>query len=206
MQQLVEPKDLFAKLHREATDELLQLMDGFYSNIEDGLFELAYANEDQTQQRNINELMRELRFRRKTLIKTFGKLVRNAARSWCSEVDARPTDSEESILANQMATKCASHFGQLLRNIAERTAHAINHDVDAASIPVSPEQVSLHFVMSCRWLHFDQSSIETVQTLFGRFVLERLGHIYGQINATLEEAGYLTVAELEAITVNSKVG
>lgn len=34
MQQPVDPKDLFTRLHGMATKELLQLMDGFYSNIE----------------------------------------------------------------------------------------------------------------------------------------------------------------------------
>lgn len=207
MQHSVDPRNLFSALHFEATGELLQLMDGFYSNIEDGLFELAYANDDQIQQRHVIELMRELRFRRKNLVKTFGKRMQTAARSWINEEDDEgPENREERLLANQMAEKCASHFGVLLQNIAERTAHAADRDMDKVAIPVSPQQIAYHFVMSCRTLKFDKYSIETVQTLFARFVLDRLGSVYGKINARLEEAGYLTLQELDSIAMHSQAG
>ena len=147
MQQSVDPKNLFSALHYEATGELLQLMDGFYSNIEDGLFEVAYANDDQMQQRHIIDLMRELRFRRKNLIKTFGKRMQTSAKRWITEVDDGPEYHEERALANHMAEKCASHFGGLLQSIAERTAHAANRDMDKVTLPISPQQVS--YISSC---------------------------------------------------------
>jgi hypothetical protein len=206
MQQSVDPKNLFGALHFEATGELLQLMDGFYSNIEDGLFEVAYANDNQNQQRHVIELMRELRVRRKHLIKAFGKRMQTAARGWIAEFDEGPEYHEERALANLMSQKCAAHFGGLLQSIAERTAHAADRDMDKVAIPVSPQQVSYHFVMSCRSLKFDKYSIETVQTLFARFVLDRLGNVYGNINNRLQEAGFLTMTELEGLVVNSQAG
>ena len=57
--------------------------------------------------------------------------------------------------------------------------------------------------MSCRSVQFDKYSIATVQSLFGRFVLDRLGGVYGRINTELEEAGYYTMAELDQLSVSS---
>ena len=43
MGQATEPRNLFNAMHHRMTGELLHLMDGFYSNIEDGLFELRFV-------------------------------------------------------------------------------------------------------------------------------------------------------------------
>lgn len=196
MQQALDPKNLFSALHYQVTGELLQLMDGFYSNIEDGLFELAYANDNPIQQRHVVELMRELRFRRKHLIKTFGKRMQASAKGWMLAVQQQEY-IEERMLANGMAQKCASHFSGLLQSIAERTAHASQREVKRSTLPISPEEISYQFVMSCRSVKFDKYSIETVQSLFSRFVLDRLGHIYGSVNTHLQEAGYLTASQME---------
>lgn len=173
----------------------MQLMNGFYHNIEDGLFELAYSNQDQHQQRRVVELMRELRFRRKQLIKTFGRRLHNASRDWLMATSDEDGTEDERTLADQMAAKCSSHFGPLLQTIAERASSAANRSVARRQLPASPEQISYHFVMSCRSVEFDKHTIGAVQTLFGRFVLDRLGAVYGRINTDLEEAGYWTSAE-----------
>jgi hypothetical protein len=36
-----DPRNVITSMHHKVTGELLHLMDGLYSNIEDGLFELA---------------------------------------------------------------------------------------------------------------------------------------------------------------------
>jgi len=197
MQQMVNAAKLFGAIHALVSGELMQLMDGFYHNIEDGLFELAYANSDQAQQRYVVELMRELRFRRKHLLITFGKRITAAGRGWLAHHEVGPELMEERIQAIELAGKCAWHFGPVLQTIAERTAHATERHVERRSLPVGPEEVSYHFVMSCRSVKFDPYSIATVQDLFSRFVLERLGTIYGRINDELEQAGFCTLEELE---------
>ena len=193
---MVDPNKLFADIHTIVSGELMQLMNGFYSNIEDGLFELAYTNPDQMQQRQVVELMKELRFRRERLLKTFSKRIQTAGQGWLGDFAAGPELMEERQLANEMASKCSSHFGPVLQSIAERTGHATNREVSKLTLPPSPEEVSYHFVMSCRSVRFDQYTVGTVQNLFGRFVLDRLGTVYGLINNELEDAGYCTVQEL----------
>ena len=199
MQQTVDATKLFGAIHFHVCGELMQLMDGFYHNIEDGLFELAYANSDQNYHRYVIELMRELRFRREPLLETFGKRITAAGSGWLAHYQDEPELMEERIQANELAGKCASHFEPVLRAIAERTAHAGERQVERQSLPVSPEQLSYHFIRSCRAVKFDLDSIATVQDLFNRFVLERLGSIYGRINKELERSGFRTLQELDRL-------
>lgn len=200
---MVEPKKLFDAIHIHVSGELMQLMNGFYHNIEDGLFELAYSNNDQVQQRHVVELMKELRFRRKQLLRTFNTRIKQAGQGWFGAYDSGPEMIEERIISNEMAAKSSSHFGSVLQTIAERTAHATDQAVARHVLPISAEEVSYHFVMSCRSVKFDKYSVATVQTLFQRFVLDRLGTLYGQINYQLEEAGLRTQAEMEAFAYSS---
>lgn len=200
---MLEPNKMFAAIHTQATGELMQLMNGFYHNIEDGLFELAYCNADQIQQRHIVELMRELRYRRKQLLRTFGKRMEQAHQGWFGAYDSGPELIEERVIANEMAAKCSAHFSAVIQSIAERAEHATARDIVRYNLPISAEEVSYHFVMSCRSVKFDKYSVATVQSLFQRFVLDRLGAIYGQVNNQLENSGYQTRSELEAYALSS---
>jgi len=190
MMQAIDPKNLYTAIHTRASGELLRLMDGFYSNIEDGLFELAFRNESKVQQRHTVELMRELRFRRKHLLRTFGKRLQADTACWLGGSPKGPEMIEERMLANDMAKKCRAHFNPVLQSIADRTSFAISERITRDELPLNPEAVSYHFVMSCRSVRFDKHSIVIVQDLFSRFVLDRLGAIYGTINQELIEAGY----------------
>jgi len=103
-------------------------------------------------------------------------------------------------MARQMADKSNAHFSHLLQNIAERTGHALSQPVDKHKLPVSPEEISYHFVMSCRSVKFDKYSIEVVQNLFSRFVLDRLGSVYGSVNMQLADAGFSTGQDSVALS------
>jgi len=194
-----DPRNIFSAMHHRVTGELLHLMDGFYSNIEEGLFELAFRNEDVDQQRRCFDLMRELRYRRSNLIQTFAKRMQKGMDGWFNDTVENDQDegAEFEQLATQMAEKCSAHFGILLQNIAERAAYGTGRDVDGFSLPISPFQIAYSFIISCRSLEFDSHAIEIVQELFRRFVLDRLGAVYAECNQRLEEAGYFTVSELD---------
>ncbi|MEM9623583.1 MAG: DUF1631 family protein [Pseudomonadota bacterium] len=192
MQPNTDPKNLFSAIHMHAVGDLMNLMEGFYSNIEDGLFELAFSSENKLQQQHVVELMRELRFRRKHLLKTFGKRIQASGKCWLGHPADGVESMEERIIAQQMADKSNAHFTHLLQSIAERTSNALNQPVEKHKLPVSPEAISYHFVMSCRSVKIDKYSIEVVQNLFSRFVLDRLGSVYGSVNMQLADAGYNT--------------
>ena len=188
-----DPQNVFTAMHHKATGELLHLMDGLYLNIEDGLFEFAYRHEDdEDRQRACFDLMRELRYRRSTLIQSFAKRMQRGLDHWLGEKMEFDTEYDVHLdqLAQRMSEKCSAHFNYLLGQITERTAAASGRDSNSVKIPISPYQVAYNFLASCRSLDLDNESIEVVQNLFERFVLDRLGNIYGDCNRRLEEAGY----------------
>jgi hypothetical protein len=196
-----DPRNVFTAIHHKVTGELLQLMDDFYSNIEDGLFELAFRGSDDGEQRNCFDLMREMGYRRTNLIQAFAKRMQQNLEGWFLEVST-DTDSDDEFaeLARTMSEKCCSHFNILLQNISERTAYGTERDPSTLELPISPYRISYCFVQSCRSLEFDRHSIEIVQELFGRFVLDRLGAVYGECNQRLEEAGFFTVQESQLVS------
>ena len=197
-----DPRNIFTAMHHKATGELLHLMDGFYLNIEDGLFEYAYTHEDdEAQQRASFDLMRELRYRRSNLIQAFSKRMQRGLDYWFGEKQEFDTEYDVHFdeMARQMSEKCSAHFTQLLSNISERTANATHRSVDSVRVPISPYQIAYNFLASCQSLDLDNEAIEIVQDLFARFVLDRLGNIYGDCNRRLEEAGFELRADEEHI-------
>ena len=184
---------IFTAMHLKATGELLHLMDGLYLNIEDGLFEFAYRHEeDEGRQRACFDLMRELRYRRSNLIQSFAKRMQRGLGHWLEDRTEFDTEYDVHLdqLAQRMSEKCSNHFQYLLGQIAERTANASGRVSRDVKIPISPYQVAYNFLSSCRSLDLDNESIDIVQNLFERFVLDRLGNIYGDCNRRLEDAGY----------------
>lgn len=202
MDQMYDPRNVFSAMHHKVTGDLLQLMDGFYSNIEDGLFELAYRHADPEQQSRCFNLMREMRFQRGKLIQAFAKRMQKNLENWFGDRFQLDLDHdlEYDTLARKMSSKCSSHFTYLLDAIAERTAFAMGKNFEQANLPINPYHVSYAFVVSCKSLEFDKHSIEIVQELFGRFVLDRLGAVYGECNQRLEDAGFYTQREQELVS------
>lgn len=197
-----DPRNVFTAMHQQVTAELLHLMDGLYSNIEDGLFELAFRDEDEAKQRRCFDLMRELRYRRTNLIQTFAKRMQRGVTDWFYQPPhtVRRESDDQLPQARALAGKCASHFGILLQSIAERAAYGTGHTVAPEDLPISPTRVAHCFLVSCRALKFDEQAIATVQELFGRFILDRLGAIYGDCNHRLEQAGFRTVQEIDLVS------
>ena len=200
------PQNVFTAMHHKATGELLHLMDGLYLNIEDGLFEFAYRHEEnEDRQRACFDLMRELRYRRSNLIQSFAKRMQRGLDPWMEDKTEFDTEYDVHLdqLAQSMSEKCSNHFQYLLSQIAERAATASGRDSRDVKIPISPYQVAYNFLSSCRSLDLDNESIGIVQNLFERFVLDRLGNIYGDCNRRLEEAGFDLVPEEEEMVIYS---
>lgn len=195
MERETDVAGVFAALHDDATDALLHLVDGFYFNIEDGLFELAFRSHEESERRRCFDLMRELRFRKDTLIKHFANSMRKLGKGWVQPDvsivgSGLPADLQK--LIDRMAEKSGSHFSGVLEMIALRMGSATGREqVQATDLPLSPRSISQAFVLSCRSLKLDSASIDIVQELFGRFVLDRLGTIYGECNLALETAGFV---------------
>lgn len=195
-----DPATVISALHHRVTGELLHLMDGLYANIEDGIFELAYRTADETRKRRYFDLMREMRYRKSSLVQGFARRMQLARDHWFQPGTLpEEFDPEISARAGRMAERCMGHFAGVLRNIAERAAFALDGEPDVDSLPIGPRQVAGNFLSTLRALKFDEYSIEIVQELFMRFVLDRLGQVYGDCNLRMEDAGFLTRSEAERL-------
>jgi len=95
MDPMYDPRNVLTAMHQKVTGELLHLMDGFYSNIEDGLFELAFRNDDEHKQRHCFDLMREMRYRRTNLIQTFARRMQKSVEGWFVDMPAPKDHSDE---------------------------------------------------------------------------------------------------------------
>ena len=190
------------ELHRYTIHEVLILVEGLYSNIDDGLFELADRDPEGVRRERCFNLMREMRFRRNSLVRNFTVSMQSLSRFWFVDESWEPivlTKSDD--LTDQITSltgKADSHFSGLLRMITERACHATNVDSKALQeLPIGPSAISQSFVLSCRSLRMDDESIDLVLHLFSRFVLDRLGQVYARANSMLRDASYLTLGELE---------
>ncbi len=193
-----DPAKVISALHHRVTGELLHLMDGLYANIEDGLFELAYRTTDETRKRRYFDLMREMRYRKSSLVQGYARRMQHAHELWFRpDMVHDEFDAEITARADRMAERCTAHLGGLLRNISERSAFALDAEPDVAGLPIGPRQIAGTFLLTRKALKFDQYSIEIVQELFNRFVLDRLGQLYGDCNVRMQEAGFLNRSEQE---------
>lgn len=197
-----DPRATLAELHRYTIHELLGLVEGLYSNIDDGLFELADRDPEGQRRERCFNLMREMRFRRSALVRNFTTSMQSLTRFWFVEETWEPVNlAQGPELASRVAEltgKSDAHFSGLLRLITERACHATNVDSKAIKeLPIGPWAISQSFIVSCRSLCMDEESIDLVLHLFSRFVLDRLGQVYANCNIMLRDAGYLTLGELE---------
>ena len=190
------------ELHRFTIHELLILVEGLYSNIDDGLFELADRDPEGVRRERCFNLMREMRFRRTSLVSNFTGSMQSLSRFWFVDETWEPIVlTQNDDLADQIKSltgKADAHFSGLLRMITERACHATSVDSKALQeLPIGPSAISQCFVLSCRSLRMDDESIDLVLHLFSRFVLDRLGQVYARANTMLRDASYLTLGELE---------
>jgi hypothetical protein len=196
-----DPSKTLSAMNRRVTGELLHLMDGLYSNIEDGLFELAYRADHEAQKRRCFDLMREMRFQRSRVVQNFARRMQTGFEAWLNDGgDPTPAGHARDAMAQRMAHKCTSHFGGVLRAITDRANDALGREESRAALPIGPHRIACNFIDAMKSLDFDDASIEIVEDLFGRFVLERLGPVYGDCNVQLSEAGFYTVEELEELS------
>lgn len=185
----------FAAVHHQVVGELLHLLDGFFLNLEYGLFELADRLEDDAVRTGSFNLMREMRLQRPQILRTFTRLTEGDRAYW---TEAREDTEEDEALYRQaraLARTDAIHLRPVLHAIAERTAYATDRHAAEVRLPISPARITYNFLRSCRLLENDETLAAMVHDLFRRFVLDRLGTIYGRCNDRLGAAGYVPVLE-----------
>lgn len=186
-------QNIYGSIHHTVTGGLLYLLDGMFQNIEHALHDIARRPEAQKQRCSI--LMREIKAKRSTLIHLIAERMQKGFDNWLGQrTPVAIVDERISETAQGLANKSAGHFGPLLKTIAERSADAVGTDSESR-MPINPYHISSAFLESCRDLHFDAEDTAILAELFQRYVLDRLGHIYGECNERLRAAGHLTRQE-----------
>ena len=186
-----QPEDLetlFCAIHNDTEHEMSRLMSGFFQNAENSLFEIAYATRDQQHQRLAIETMRSLRKNREELLSEFLRCFELGKLGWLSIDFECQEPSRTCDVTQQMADKCFAHYSGVLTAIAEYIARANQHPKLPTQLPIHPIYISQHFMMACRTIAINQAAYPALQDLFSRFVLDRLGHLYGQVHFRLRKA------------------
>lgn len=199
----MEPRDnihnVYASIHHTVTGQLLYLLDGLFQNIEHGLEDIASRPDGEGERCLL--LLQDTKGKRSTLIHLIAERMQNGFETWLGNASSPAEVGIEEIesAAQDLSEKSAAHFDALLRAIAERAENALGKATDHKSVPISPYRVSSAFLESCHQLSFDAQDTAMLSELFGRYVLDRLGHTYGVCNRRLMEAGHLTQQEQDYV-------
>lgn len=186
-------RELLTTIHQMVTSELLYLLDGLYTNLEDGLFENFTRHAEGEAHRAA--VMQEMLSKRGVLIRRFENEMRAGVASWFQrDRDSQP-ETEINATARRVSNKSWAHYSRVLKLIAERCARALEVDMKAIDLPVGPYHISRAFVTSCQDFSLSKRDREIINQMFDRHILHRLGAVYGECNQVLKDAGLLTERE-----------
>jgi hypothetical protein len=176
----------FATIQHRAISELLHLLDGFYENLEHGLFELAFQIDDPSIQGRCAAMLKDLRLQKARMLRKFTEGMEIDQALWMSAATSK-SEEDEALLnrARSLADKHAEHFDTVLGSIAGLTAQATDRDNEIVDVPIGPDRVAYNFLRCFGQALDDPQLLSLLSDLFGRLVLDRLGPLYGQSNARL---------------------
>lgn len=180
----------FGDLHRQTVEALLSLLDGFHENLEYAVLELAERQDEAVGSRYV-VFLQALRKHRDALSEEFAHRVASDVRWWTDEPDEPLEPVHESLEAEAKSLAGrAGHFSPAIDAVVQRTATATGRPPVAVQIPIAPQRLAYHFLTACTQLQPDPALTTMLGELFGRFVLDGLGPIYGCCNSQLEKAGF----------------
>lgn len=179
-----------SELHRWVTLEILKLVEGLYTNLDDGLFELAHRADEDHARRKLFDLARVLRDSKTHLLHTFESRLDHAGQRWLSSSGSE-TDDNVSLRerSETMVQRCEGHLGVVLQSIASRTSFLTRRNYRPGDLPFGPQSVTTEFLVALDSCSPGAEAEQAVCALFKRFVLDRLGTIYGQCNTILQTPG-----------------
>ena len=155
---------------------------GLLANADDALFELAARCTQEEDRKRCFDLARLLRQQRSELIGNFCRAMNRAARLW--EIrEFRVHGADQSWLdALRLSTHARTHFGPLLSAVATNIERLLEVQIhDPESLPFSPTCVGAAYIES-RGMVTDiaPEAAPYLDSLFVRFVVDRLGSVYGE--------------------------
>ncbi len=171
-----------AALHRHAISEVLHLLDGFYENLEHGLFELVLRSDPDTQNRCAS-MMKELRLQKARKLRKFAQLMESDQALWTSDAERGATGETEPLheTALSLAQKRVNHFDAVLGSVTRCVAAATGRSESDIDMPIGPVNLAYNFLRCFEEAQDDPELSPMLRELFARLVLDRLGPLYGEV-------------------------
>ena len=199
---------IVALCKRCSTDYLSVLTQGFFSLVQDELFNEAEKAKNNTIQRELFDTISLIKKSRGPVATGFAKKVISAFDYFSGHVDEEESTPEEDIteeelsLVNQdefedwlivkvLINKVESDFYESLFNLDARFAYLMSQGVIHNSNPVSPQVICHAFAESIHDIDIPKSTEKIIFSAFEKVLVEKLGSFYKDINDILINSGVL---------------
>lgn len=189
-----------------AHKHMVALIQGLFDNTDDALFELADKSQSDQQQEMYFDSMRHIRLHRKSIGTDFLKNFEenfDALLNTESELVEEDLDAEDYSLVDQdelemsvavsgIASKVTSIFSLPIMQLTKRFGEVVKPiEVTERSNPLGPHALSSAFADSLSGLDVNIKIRIILMKLFERFVMERMGPVYDEVNNKLIQSGVL---------------
>ncbi len=175
------------QLHRWVTTEILKLIEGLYTNLDDGLFELAHRAEDDLGRGKLFDLARVLHDGKANVLREFESRLDHAGQRWHSPSEPQIGFSADVRQQSQlMVQRCEGHLGMVLQSIASRASVLTRRQHHPDDLPFGPQSITNEFLIALDSSSPGADGKKAACALFSRFVLDRLGTVYGRCNTILQ--------------------
>ena len=181
--------DVIYAAHRWVVDGVVLHLDGLLVNADDALFELAGRSAEEFDQRRCFDLARQLRARRDQIIGGYRNVMERGRRVWAlRDFRARQSDVAWEH-ARTLGAKAQIHFAPLLGVLTAQFSNLLDCTVESVeALPISPAWVANGYLESRREAGFSAAATLFLDRLFVRYVVDRLGSVYGEVHGMLDAA------------------
>jgi len=197
----------YNSIKRFALEGLSDLIRVLMDNVDDALFELS-DKVDNDKERNLYfDAMREVRLKREAIKREFddemqdcfGRAFRAKSKSTADDDEDETEltlleydDLEDNIAISNMIKRARPQFEDELFAITERLKLVLKRDsLEADDNPLDPQAICDCFHNASELLDTDIQVKLIFYKLFERYVINNLGHFYGEVNQQFIEKGVL---------------
>jgi len=204
-----DPKNqTYNEVKRFAVEGLSDLIRVLMENVDDALFELS-DKVDNDKERNLYfDAMREVRLKSDAIKREFdnemkdcfGRAFRGRPTAKATEVDEDDTeltlleydDLEDNIAIGNMISRARPQFEDELLAVTERLKLVLKREsLEADENPLDPQAICDCFHNASELLETDIQVKLIFYKLFERYVINNLGHFYGEVNQLFADKGIL---------------
>ncbi len=198
---------LVISAQRSIKHQLRQLLPAFFSRIDDSLFDMADKAESNQQQTLYFDAMREVRLQKnamqdayfKALAETFQHSLSHNTIPQIKAADSldqaglmQDEQLEESLAITNMVTNAESRYKEALFGLTARLNFLIEDiEITKDNNPLRPEALFNAFVPAVKLMDADIKVRLVIYKLFDKFVAQKIGPMYDNVNADLIASGVL---------------